>query len=80
MEEDVFMKKKKFLSTVITLLMVFSPLFLLSAKAHAASHKDVYTVILKSGKGTGDDITIRNTDAVAMAKSESKTGHGQFFI
>lgn len=74
------MKKKKFLSTIITLLMVFSPLFLLSAKAYAAGNKDVYTVILKSGKGSGDDVVIKSTDSGAMAKSESKTGHGQFFI
>lgn len=73
------MKKKKFLSTVITLLMVFSPLFLLPAKTRAANNDDAYTVILKPGNGSGDDVVIKSTDSGAMAESEVKAEHGQFF-
>ncbi len=77
LKEDVFMKKKKFLSILITLLMIFSPIVLSSMKVHAAD--DVYTVILKSGNGTGSDVIIKSSDDGAMAESEAKANHGQFF-
>lgn len=73
------MKKKKILSMLVSLLMIFSPMFFLSMKAHAADDDEVYTVILKSGKGTGNDVTIKSTDNNAMAKNEASAKPGQFF-
>ncbi|MDO4199615.1 MAG: hypothetical protein Q4D57_02500 [Clostridia bacterium] len=74
------MKKKKFLSVLITLLMIFSPMFFLSMKVHAADDDNVYTVILKSGKGTGNDVIIKSTDSGVMAKSEASAKSSQFFV
>lgn len=74
------MKKKKFLGILITLLMIFSPIFFLSMKAHAADDDEVYTVILKSGKGTGSDVIITSTDPGALAQSEASAKSSQFFV
>lgn len=74
------MKKKKFLSILTMLLMIFSPMFFLSIKTHAADDDEVYTVILKSGKGTGSDVIITSTDSGTMAKSAASAKSSQFFV
>lgn len=74
------MKKKKFLSVLITLLMIFLQMFFLFIKTHATDDDEVYTVILKSGKGAGSDVIITSTDSGKMAQSEANAKSGQFFV
>lgn len=49
------MKKKRILSIFIASILAFSPLFFPFIKVNA---NDEYTIILKSGEGNGEDITI----------------------
>lgn len=77
------MKTKKFFSIIFATLMAISPFAFSCANVYAEDDpvSDEFTVILKPGEGSGQNITVKSTDPGAMAPVGSdEIKKGQFGI